>query len=291
MVKFDQLLLYNYLMRATDNSIPICNELKDKMEEMKMANFNIATDTYTTCNATTLDNMTAEEIKRAINAVYGGVTYKGEAKLEKSSKSETPEEKEEKWVWVAGYKGLDKDMKAYGGFQYEMDKLYIMPEGEPVEACHGGFHLCLNLKDLYGYKSIGSGNRFFECSALVRESDLEKYGTDIPFAIFGPNKVNKLAAKSIRLIRELSIDEILAHIDGVEEWPEYVKEMAITKDIDAAKKELKLITMTKMGYARPLAEYILNDRNSEDGYKLAVALDSQPGISMNTKVNAIFSHI
>ena len=46
---------------------------------------------------------------------------------------------EEKWTWVTGYKGLDKDMKAYGDFQYEMDKLYIMPEGEPVEACHGGF--------------------------------------------------------------------------------------------------------------------------------------------------------
>lgn len=203
----------------------------------------------------------------------------------KTEKTDTPEEK---WTWVTGYKGLDKDMKAYGDFQYEMDQLYIMPDGEPVEACHGGFHLCLKLEDLYNYKGVGSGNRFFECSALVRESDLEKYGSH-GWLCF--SKIDKLAAKSIRLIRELSVDEILAHIEGVNEWPNYVKEMAIAENIDAAKKELKIIAMTKMGYARPLAEYICNDRNSEDGYKLAMALDSQPGISMDTKVAAIFSHI
>lgn len=209
----------------------------------------------------------------------------------KSESAETP--KEEKWVWVSGYKGLDKDMKAYNDFQYEMDKLYIMPDGEPVEACHGGFHLSLKLEDLYDYKSIGSGNRFFECSALVRESDLEKYGKPDPNYCYGfvfcGAKVDRLAAKSIRLVRELSADEILYHIEGSDEWPEYVKEMAIAESIDAAKKELKIVTMTKMGYARPLAEYIVND--DDDGYKLAVALDSQPGISMDTKVNAIFSHI
>ena len=283
--KFDQLLLYNYLMRATDGSIPICNELKNKMEENIMSNTNV------TCKVDcAAPIMTAEEIKRAINKIYGGAVYKGEAKLDKPEKKIEVKPVEEKWTWVTGYKGLDKDMKAFGGFQYEMDKLYIMPDGEPVEACHGGFHLCLKLEDLYGYKSIGGGNRFFECSALVRESDLEKYGTDIPFAIFGPNKVNKLAAKSIRLIRELSVDEILAHIEGVNEWPQYVKEMAINKCVSEAKEELKIITITKMGYARPLAKYICSHCDGS-GYDLAVALDSQPGISMDTKVNAIFSHI
>ena len=290
MVNNDQLVLYNYLMRATDGSIPICNELKDKMEGNKMADFNINTDI-----CTTRELMSAEEIKRAINKIYGGAVYKVEAKLEKPSKSEKSEEKEEKWVWVTGYKGLDKDMKAYGGFQYEMDKLYIMPDGEPVVLCQSGFHLCLKLEDLYGYKSIGNGNRFFECSALVRESDLKKYGStgEVSFKTYyyiGGEIINKLAAKSIRLIRELSVDEILAHIDGVEEWPQYVKEMAIAENIDAAKKEMKVVTMVKMGYARPLAEYIVNYCDGS-GYDLAVALDSQPGISMDTKVDAIFSHI
>ncbi len=228
--------------------------------------------------------MTQQEVYKAIMS-RPSMTI-GEDK-QKDRPWDTPEEK---WTWVTGYKGLDKDMKAYGDFQYEMDKLYIMPEGEPVEACHGGFHLCLKLEDLHNYKSIGAGNRFFECKALVRESDLKKYGTHDIQRLF-TCKVDKLAAKSIQLTRELSVDEILAHIDGVDEWPFYVKKTAITENIDKAKTEMKILTMIKMGYAEPLAKYIVNDRNGEDGYNLAVALDSQPGISMDTKINAIFSHI
>ena len=195
-------------------------------------------------------------------------------------------DKDENWVWVTGYKGLDKDMKAYNDFQYELDKLYIMPEGEPVKACSGGYHLCLNLEDLYNYKVIGNGNRFFECKALVRESDLKEYGK--AGYLF---KKNKLAAKSIHLTRELSIDEILDHKSEAGLWPQYIKEMAINKSMANAKKEWKIVRMTHMGYARPLAEYIVNDRNADDGYKLAVALDAQEGISMDTKVGVIFSHI
>ncbi len=234
--------------------------------------------------------MTQQEVYKAIMSPPPMTIGEGK---QKARPLDTPEEK---WTWVTGYKGLDKDMKAYGDFQYEMDKLYIMPDGEPVEACHGGFHMCLNLKDLYNYKPIGHGNRFFECKALVRESDLEKYGTPVSFksAWFVPGVnplVDKLAAKSIHLTRELDFDEILAHIEGVEEWPLYIKKMAIAESIDKAKTEMKILTMIKMGYAEPLAKYIVNDRNGEDGYNLAVALDSQPGISMDTKINAIFSHI
>ena len=233
--------------------------------------------------------MTQQEVYKAIMSPPPMTIDEGE---QKDRPWDTPEEK---WTWVTGYKGLDKDMKAYGDFQYEMDKLYIMPDGETVEACHGGFHLCLKLEDLYNYKFIGSSNRFFECSALVREKDLEQYGKAnggwrMNGMFMSPHAVDKLAAKSIRLIRELSVDEILAHIEGVNEWPEYIKEMAIGEGVPAAQKELKLITMTKMGYARPLAEYICNHCDSS-GYDLAVALDAQPGISMDTKVAAIFSHI
>lgn len=209
---------------------------------------------------------------------------------EKTEKTEAHDKGNEKWVWVTGYKGLDKDMKAYGGFQYEMDKLYIMPDGEPVKACRGGYHLCLNLEDLYTYKNIEKGNRYFECSALVRESDLKKYGGTESAGLWY-DKNDKLAAKSIRLIRELSVDEILAHLDEAKEWPEDVKKIAIAENVTAARKEMKVVTMLDMGYAEALARYILDDRNSADGYKLALALDAQPGISMDTKINAIFSHI
>lgn len=268
--KFDQLLLYNYLMRD--------NKTTKSMEEQDM-----------------YDKELVNSAKAALNEMYGTGAYpKITFELSEDDKKRFAdvvgkrlEEKkaEEKWVWVTGYKGLDKDMKAHGGFQYEMDQLYIMPDGERVQACYSGFHLCLNLKDLYKYKFVEAGNRFFECKALVRESDLNEYGK--AGFLF---KKDKLAAKSIRLVRELSVDEILADVDGATEWTQDVKEMAITDGIYKAKTEWKIIVMTRMGYARSLAEYIVNHCDGS-GYDLAVALDAQTDISMDTKVNAIFSHI
>lgn len=268
--KFDQLLLYNYIMSE--------NKTTKSMEEQDM-----------------YDKELLNSAKAALNEMYGTslypkLTYETTEVVKKRfedlvDKKVEEKKAEEKWVWVTGYKGLDKDMKAHGGFQYEMDQLYIMPDGERVQACYSGFHLCLNLKDLYKYKSIGYSNRFFECKALVRESDLNEYGkAGFPF------KKDKLAAKSIRLVRELSVDEIMADVDGAAEWTQDVKELAITDGIYKAETEWKVIVMTRMGYARPLAEYIVNHCDGS-GYDLAVALDAQTDISMDTKVNAIFSHI
>ena len=125
----------------------------------------------------------------------------------------------DEWVWITGYKGTGKDMKCKNDFQYELGKTYVMPEGEAVAACESGFHMCMKLEDVYNYYRIGSGNRFFECRALVRKSDLEKYGTVVSdlyasfYAYITRNDViiDKLAAKSIELTRELSVDEILDH--------------------------------------------------------------------------------
>lgn len=207
----------------------------------------------------------------------------------------------DEWVWVTGYKGTDKDMKCKNDFQYELGKQYDMPEGEAVEACQSGFHMCMKLEDVYNYYPIECGRRYFECRALVRKTDLEKYGkTDASsfnsvymFGLSGSAIVDKLAAKSIELIRELTIDEILAHKSEAGLWPEYVKDMAIRESFEEAKTEWHIIHMTEMGYARPLAEYICKNKNNRHlgGYDLAVALDSQLDISMDTKVNAIFSHI
>lgn len=266
--RFDQLLLYKYIMDTSTSGVPICNELKDIKEEQNMC-----------------DNDILASAKAVLNNMYG---YGDNSKVildDIVDKRIEEKKSEENWVWVTGYKGLDKDMKAYNDFQYEMDQLYIMPDGEPLRACHRGFHMCLKLEDLYNYKSIGDGNRFFECKALVREKDLEKYGT--PTFI---GKIDKLAAKSIRLVRELSIDEILDYKSECALWPEYIKKMAIDKSVVEAEKEWRIVNLTRMGYARPLAEYICNHCDGS-GYDLAVALDAQTDISMDTKVNAIFSHV
>ena len=193
---------------------------------------------------------------------------------------------EEKWVWVTGYKGMDKDMKCMNDFQYEIGKTYNMPEGEEIRACHSGFHMCLKLEDVFVYQRIEKGNRFFEVRALVRESDRNTYGITAGWL----SDYNKLAAKSIEIVRELSADEILAHIPEAAEWSDEVKKLALEKGVVAAKAEGKIHKLVSVGYSTELAKYICNDTH-RSGYELAMALDTQPGISMDTKILAIFSHV
>lgn len=193
---------------------------------------------------------------------------------------------EEKWVWVTGYKGTDKDMKCMNDFQYEIGKTYDMPEGAEIQACSSGFHMCLKLEDVFDYQRIENGNRFFEVRALVRERDRAEYISGCyPYI-----RNNKLAAKSIEIVRELSADEILAHIPEAAEWPDEIKELALEKNVNAAKAEGKILNLVSIGYSIELAKYICNDTH-KSGYELAMALDTQPGISMDTKILAIFSHV
>ena len=210
----------------------------------------------------------------ALNGVTGVKTH--------DKPYDTPKDK---WVWVTGYKGTDKDMKCMNDFQYEVGKTYDMPDGEEVRECHSGFHMCLKLEDVFEYQKIENGNRFFEVRALVRERDRNEYGTNYFWS-----KRNKLAAKSIEIVRELGTDEILAHIPEAAEWPDEIKELALEKNVSAAKAEGKVYKLVNMGYSIELAKYICNDTH-ESGYELAVALDTQPGISMDTKILAIFSHV
>ena len=262
--------LYGRSAYESKHPMYIDNRKSKMMEDFKMSTNMNAVDAFT--------YTIQQDIYKAL-ASSPTVTLKTES-------AHTPEDT---WVWVTGYKGLDKDMKAHGDFQYETGKQYVMNDGEDVKACHSGFHMCLNLEHVYNYRGIGSGNRYFECKALVRESDLEKYGT-FEFGYYVPSIIDKLAGKAIELTRELTTDEILAHVEGIEEWSESVKEVAINKSLNEAKKEIKVITMTKMGYVEPLARYIVNHCDGS-GYDLAVVLDAQTDISMDTKVNAIFSHI
>ena len=194
-------------------------------------------------------------------------------------------ETEEKWVWVTGYKGMNKDMQCKNEFQYEIGKTYDMDEAD-VSVCKSGFHLCMELKDVFDFYPIGYGNRFFLVRALVKESDVKKYGRRY---VYGRD--NKLAAKTIKILRELTLDEIFEPITDSKDWPTHLKEIAIEKGLLEAKHIDQVHNLTDMGYSKSLAEYILKASVTGDGYELAVALNSQPGISMDTKIVAIFSHI
>ena len=202
------------------------------------------------------------------------------------------EKQEEKWIWVTGYKGTDKDMKCRD-YQYELKKPYYIPENEEVAVCSNGFHLCKELSDVYGYYTIGHGNRFFEVSALVRENDLERYARDY--------RSKKLVARSIIFIRELEPDEILQayfadryrHLTdqvyeaNLDKWTDEHKRMALEFNIDSAINQICTDSLVSFGYAVPFARYVV----SNGAYYTAAMVASQKDLSMDMRAMFIFDTI
>ena len=199
---------------------------------------------------------------------------------------ETPVEEE--WIWVNGYKGMDENMQCWNNFQYEVGKTYDMPEDATIEACSSGFHMCLKLKDVFNYVDIGTGNRFFEVRALVRKSDKDLYksgaGTwGISYKVVNGYMIpeqytDKLAAKSIEIVRELTMDEILEPL-GYDEWAEGYKKMALAIGIKATFSAMHVDKLLELGYSLPFAQWL--DNNNK--YEVAKAVGSQTDLSMDMK--------
>ena len=93
---------------------------------------------------------------------------------------------------IIAYKGFNEDLSCRG-FQYEIGKEYCL-EGE-LELCVNGFHACQNPLDVFDYYSM---------SLYTRYAMVELFG-DVDFAT--DNK--KLCATNIRIVKEMSIDELL----------------------------------------------------------------------------------
>lgn len=127
---------------------------------------------------------------------------------------EESDEKLEEWIEVEGYKGMDKDMKGHYNFQYEIGKTYVIEDPSSVKACEYGYHFSLNLNDVFDYYKLSNNNRFFKVKALVRKSDYEEYGKVESGYIF-VTTVNKLAAKQITILKELSDEEMCKEIKSI----------------------------------------------------------------------------
>lgn len=179
--------------------------------------------------------------------------------------------KEEKWIWVRGYKGTTSEMTAANNFQYELGVTYNMPEGVEIKECQSGFHFSQRLSQAQKFYGVHSGNRFFEVEALVREEDWNnRYHS------------NKLVAKSIKLIRELSTDEILEvniGSEAVRKMPEKYKELARQIGIEEAFNVQTCDELEEFGYSRGFALYIANVGLVE----VAKAVGSQTELSMDMK--------
>ena len=190
---------------------------------------------------------------------------------------------EEKWIWVDGFKGTKKDMTCHG-YQYELGKIHEMPKDAEIVECQSGFHLCLNLRDVFGYYGIKDNHRFFKVRALVREDDAARYSNRGRL-----HRRDKLVAKSIEFVSECTIDEIFGVLpeNDLRNWTDADKENAITLGIQAVAKVVAVRTLVGLGYSVPFAAFLFD----QGMFYMADAVGSQADLSMDMKVWMIMSAI
>lgn len=223
--------------------------------------------------------------------------------MKKVSK-ETKVNKNEEWIWVEGYKGTDANM-CCRGYQYELGKQFDMPEGDKVELCEGGFHLCPSLKDVFEYYRIGDGHRFFKVKALVRKEEFED-ATGTPAARSSSSdymtwlhammfRGNKLTSKSIEFVSECTMDEIFsAYKKGkFNSWSKKDKKLALEKGIRHVENmriekenKKKVKALVDLGYSEVFSGYVIKKGH----FDVAYAVGSQQGLSMDMKVLMIFEN-
>ena len=98
-------------------------------------------------------------------------------------------------VSYIGYKGFDKDLKAFNGFQYEVGKTYEM-EKEPVVG-KIGFHFYNNLVDLLGDNFANS----------KRICIIKAYG-DVGKRYKFDNNIILMCTNKIEILKEINISKI-----------------------------------------------------------------------------------
>jgi hypothetical protein len=235
-----------------------------------------------------------KEFKTIFNSVYG--TYglpsnmfanvKTEAEKELESKIE---EKEEKWIWIEGYKGTDRDMKCRD-YQFEMNKVHEMDKDAKIELCNSGFHLCTKLEDVFSYYHIGDGNRFFRVRALVREAEFKamtekKQPKDtIYLSLYSRN--DKLTSKAIQFLYELTPAEILKNTEA-NAWNDEDQRLAIDHGINKARELRNREALLECGYSEAFVEYLI----AKGETKVALQVGSQKDLSMDMKVLLIAHEI
>lgn len=218
---------------------------------------------------------------------FGGIDLSDQEEViahQEPESEPTPEPEPDEWVWVDGYKGTNSDMTCHG-YQYILGKTHEMDEDE-IELCISGFHLCKELKYVFLHYPIEDNHRFFHVKALVRMKDLRAlYGvtSNDPYesmlqSYYRSFRDNKLVAKKIHFIRELTVDEIFANTD-YSDWSEEFKKMALEKGISEAKRFIHERDLIKLGYSAAFANYLIKI----DKYDVAYAVGTQEDLSMDMK--------
>ena len=247
---------------------------------------------------TTLKGENEMDVKETLNRIYGtsvstNATVKDDiTQADVMNAIETIEKDE--YVWVKGFKGTDKAMRCQD-YQYELGKQFDLDEDVEPVVCSKGFHFCKSLENVFRHYKIGGGHRFFEVEALVRKSDLDPKKKDyakyanVACRPYYPSSHydDKYAAKSIRFIRELTVDEVFESVTDKEvlEWADEQKKRAMETSIRTVKDRVREETLISAGYSPAFAKYIADDSSR---YATAMAMASLTDVSMDVKVMAIF---
>ena len=98
---------------------------------------------------------------------------------------------------------------------------------------------------------------------------------------------DKYAAKSIRFLRELTVDEVFETVtdSDVREWAEEQKKRAMETSINTVRRDIRAFDLCAAGYSPAFAKYIADDSSR---YATAMAMASLTDVSMDVKVMAIF---
>lgn len=235
---------------------------------------------------------------RRKGSVYINDEYVGEVDCVKITDAnveaveEKPEEKpkDEEWVWVEGFKGMDKDMRCRD-MQYEIGSTYKY-DGT-VRVCNAGYHFCLKLNDVLNYYNIKNGNRFFRVQGLVHRTDLARYGHTVfrgSYGAFGGGYMDtcgKLVAKEIVILDELTSEEIFSMVDRHQQVKsEKYYDIARADGLDAALKAYYTDELNKCGYSNPFVEMMIH--MGESKIKRAIAVGNEPELNMDMKCWIIF---
>ncbi|EGT4846847.1 TPA: DUF7666 domain-containing protein [Clostridioides difficile] len=168
----------------------------------------------------------------------------------------------EEWIWIEGYKGTDRDMKCRN-FQYELNKTYSIKEihRENVSIYDYGFHLCLDLKDVFRCYNLDLSNRFFKVKALVRREDKYKYGMKQSFSSIRPGAKCSIGAKEIILFRELTFEELKQDIQ--DKFPKINNELKwnLIKKLGVYKYYNKIFInkMKEIGYSDIFSQVLFDE--------------------------------
>ena len=222
--------------------------------------------------------ITAKDIEMAMNSLksidYTTSYYPyGIGKI----KTEPEDKGIEEWVWVTGYKGTDKDMKCRD-YQYEMGKQHDMPDNSEIKICRSGFHFCDKIRDVFGYYDVQRGNRFFEVRALIRRWNKNGYYTI-------EHEHDKMVAKSIQFVRELTTEEIFEHLNNelTMEWTIEQMNNARQSSIREYYDILRANELVQLGYSEAFATWAVR----KGGHGVAKMMGTMPNVSMDVKVMTV----